>query len=141
MIPAVASFAKFSLNSIKHATIVVLNLLRTAKPIYGQCIRTRFIRGELRLKLGQTKLAEVDFHRAIALATKMSAKAWQLRATTSLARLPASQGGRHEVRTLLSEINNWFTEGFLHSRPERHRGAARGAEQLTLNLFQRSSSV
>ena len=44
-------------------------------------------RGELRLKLGQTGLAEADFREAIALAQKMTAKAWELRATTSLARL------------------------------------------------------
>jgi predicted ATPase len=42
----------------------------------------------------------------------MQAKAWELRATTSLARLLASQGGREEARAMLAEIYNWFTEGF-----------------------------
>src|SRR5262249_32609385 len=36
-------------------------------------------RGELRLKLGESELAEADFREAIALAQKMSAKAWELR--------------------------------------------------------------
>ena len=36
----------------------------------------------------------------------------ELRATVSLARLLAKQGCRHEARTMLSEIYNWFTEGF-----------------------------
>ena len=42
----------------------------------------------------------------------MSAKAWELRATMSLARLLANQGRRDEARTMLAEIYNWFTEGF-----------------------------
>jgi predicted ATPase len=36
----------------------------------------------------------------------------ELRATTSLARLLASQGRREEARATLAEIYNWFTEGF-----------------------------
>jgi predicted ATPase len=69
------------------------------------------IRGELRLKQGQTEAAEVDFREAIAWAQKMGAKAWELRATMSLARLLASQGRRDAARTMLAEIYNWFTEG------------------------------
>jgi predicted ATPase len=69
-------------------------------------------RGELRLKLGRTELAEADFREAIALAQKMQAKALELRATISLARLLASQGSRDEARAMLAEIYNWFTEGF-----------------------------
>jgi tetratricopeptide (TPR) repeat protein len=69
-------------------------------------------RGELRLKLGQPKLAETDFREAIALAQKMQAKAFELRATMSLARLFDEQGKREEARTMLAEIYNWFTEGF-----------------------------
>ena len=50
--------------------------------------------GRLRLRRGQTELAAADFREAIALAQKMQAKAWELRATMSLARLLASQGRR-----------------------------------------------
>jgi predicted ATPase len=70
------------------------------------------LRGELRLKPGQTELAEADFREAIALAQKMSAKAWELRATMSLGRLLASKGRCDEAHTMLAEIYNWFTEGF-----------------------------
>ncbi len=70
------------------------------------------IRGDLRLELGHAELAETDFREAIALAQKMQAKAWELRATTSLARLLAKQGRRDEARTTLADIYNWFTEGF-----------------------------
>jgi tetratricopeptide (TPR) repeat protein len=70
------------------------------------------LRGELRLKQGQTELAEADFREAIALAHTMGAKAWELRATMSLARLLAEQGRRDEARTMLADIYRWFTEGF-----------------------------
>jgi tetratricopeptide (TPR) repeat protein len=70
------------------------------------------IRGELRLRQGDPKLAEDDFRDSIAMARSMSAKAWELRTTMSLARLLYKQGRREEARTRLAEIFNWFTEGF-----------------------------
>jgi DNA-binding winged helix-turn-helix (wHTH) protein/tetratricopeptide (TPR) repeat protein len=70
------------------------------------------LRGEIRLSLKRIDLAETDFRDAIALAQRMKANAWQLRATTSLARLLAKQGRRDEAHTKLAEIYNFFTEGF-----------------------------
>jgi class 3 adenylate cyclase/predicted ATPase len=49
---------------------------------------------------------------AIEVARKQDAKSLELRATTSLARLLDRQGNRSEARAILSEIYNWFTEGF-----------------------------
>jgi tetratricopeptide (TPR) repeat protein len=70
------------------------------------------VRGEIQFKLGKTELAEADFREAIVLAQSMSAKAWELRATMSLARLLDSTGRREEARAMLAEIYGWFTEGF-----------------------------
>jgi predicted ATPase len=72
------------------------------------------LRGELLLKQNGSNTAEAQncFERAIEIARKQSAKAFELRATTSLARLLAKQGRRDEARTILAEIYNWFTEGF-----------------------------
>jgi hypothetical protein len=70
------------------------------------------MRGELRRVVGQTEQAEADFRGAIALAQEISAKAWELRATTSLARLLGEAGRRDEGRAVLSGIYDWFTEGF-----------------------------
>jgi predicted ATPase len=70
------------------------------------------IRGELRLQHCQTELAEDDFREAIALAQKMGAKAWELRATVSLARLLRDSNRRDEAHAMLAEIYNRFTEGF-----------------------------
>ena len=56
--------------------------------------------------------AEECFRKAIDVAQKQSAKSWELRAATSLARLWQQQGKIAEAHQLLSEIYNWFTEGF-----------------------------
>jgi tetratricopeptide (TPR) repeat protein len=70
------------------------------------------LRGELRRKQGHSQQAEEDFREAIALSQSMSAKAWELRAITSLARLLRDTDRRDEARTILADIYNWFTEGF-----------------------------
>jgi predicted ATPase len=49
---------------------------------------------------------------AIEVARGYGGKSFELRATTSLTRLLASQGKRDEARAMLAEIYNWFTEGF-----------------------------
>jgi predicted ATPase len=56
--------------------------------------------------------AEECFLKAIEIARKQQAKSWELRATTSLARLWQQQGKHHETSNMLSDIYNWFTEGF-----------------------------
>jgi predicted ATPase len=56
--------------------------------------------------------AQACFEQAITIARQQEARSWELRATMSLARLLAKQGGRDEARTMLAEIYNWFTEGF-----------------------------
>ena len=40
------------------------------------------------------------------------AKALELRATMSLARLLRDNGRRNEAHTMITNIYNWFTEGF-----------------------------
>jgi predicted ATPase len=57
-------------------------------------------------------LAEADFRDAIALAREMSAKTWELRAATSLARLWRDRSKHAEARDLLAPVYGWFTEGF-----------------------------
>jgi tetratricopeptide (TPR) repeat protein len=69
-------------------------------------------RGALRVKVGQNELAETDFLDAIALAQRMSAKAWELRAAMNLARLWRDQGRRQQARDLLAPVYSWFTQGF-----------------------------
>jgi predicted ATPase len=77
------------------------------------------LRGELLLMQGDEAEAEASFHyaegcfqHAIEVARRQQARSWELRATTSLARLWQRQGRPEEARALLAEIYGWFTEGF-----------------------------
>jgi predicted ATPase len=56
--------------------------------------------------------AEQCFRTALETARRQSAKSWELRAVTSLARLLDRQGHRDEAREMLGDIYGWFTEGF-----------------------------
>ena len=71
------------------------------------------LRGELLLRKGvDGPEIESAYRRAIAVAQVQQAKAFELRATTSLARLWHHQGRRSESRQLLTHVYDWFTEGF-----------------------------
>jgi class 3 adenylate cyclase/tetratricopeptide (TPR) repeat protein len=72
------------------------------------------LRGEFLLMQDASNAAQAEksFRTAIEISRRQKAKSWELRATTSLARLLAKQGKRDEARTMLAEIYNWFTEGF-----------------------------
>ena len=56
--------------------------------------------------------AEECFLKAIEISRKQQAKSLELRTATSLARLWQQQGKSAEAHKLLSEVYNWFTEGF-----------------------------
>jgi predicted ATPase len=56
--------------------------------------------------------AQACFEQALDIAGEQSAKSWELRAATSLARLWQQQDKQGEAHELLSGIYNWFTEGF-----------------------------
>jgi predicted ATPase len=60
-----------------------------------------------RLEEGQVALEE-----ALRVARRQQARAYELRAATSLARLWGEQGRRAEARDLLAPVYGWFTEGF-----------------------------
>jgi len=64
------------------------------------------------LTQGNEAEAETSLRKAIEIARRQGAKSWELRATTSLARLWRDQGRREEAQQLLAEIYGWFTEGF-----------------------------
>lgn len=68
--------------------------------------------GELRLaESDDQSTAEECFHKAIEIARQQRSKAWELRATTSLARLLNGQGRIDEARSALTAIVNSFAEG------------------------------
>jgi predicted ATPase len=64
----------------------------------------------LQLPLPDVAQAEACFQQALEVARRQQAKALELRAALSLARL--WQGQRAAACQLLAEIYGWFTEGF-----------------------------
>jgi predicted ATPase len=72
------------------------------------------LKGEILLMQAGADAAEAEqqFRTAIDIARSQQARSWELRATTSLARLLAKQGRRGEAHNMLAEIYGWFTEGF-----------------------------
>jgi tetratricopeptide (TPR) repeat protein len=73
--------------------------------------RTYRVQGDLMNATGDHAAAERKYRRALAVAQRQNAKAYELVAATSLARLWRDQGKRTEARNLLSPIYGWFTEG------------------------------
>ena len=76
------------------------------------------LRGELTLQASaqstesRAQEAEGYFLKSIDIARQQQAKSWELRASTSLARLWQQQDKREDARQLLAEIYGGFTEGF-----------------------------
>ena len=62
--------------------------------------------------LNRIEDAQNALEEALRIARRQQAKSYELRATTSLARLRGEQGRRAEARDLLAPIYGWFTEGF-----------------------------
>jgi predicted ATPase len=56
--------------------------------------------------------AQGYFEHALAVARRQTAKSWELRAATSMARLWRDQGKPQQAREVLAPAYGWFTEGF-----------------------------
>jgi predicted ATPase len=61
---------------------------------------------------GDLEGAERNFLASLDWARRQQAKMWELRTSTSLARLWQSQGKRQDAYELLAPVYGWFTEGF-----------------------------
>jgi class 3 adenylate cyclase/predicted ATPase len=90
--------------------LTVLN--RTGQHVYEGGLY--LLKGSLLLKAGGQKAGEAEgcFRQALDVARRQEAKSLELQAATSLTRLWQQQGKRAEAHKLLSEVYNWFTEGF-----------------------------
>ena len=69
------------------------------------------LKGEFLLS-SEPRGSERCFTSAIEVAQRQQAKSWELRATTSLARLWRDEGRIAEAQQKLEQIYSWFTEGF-----------------------------
>jgi predicted ATPase len=86
------------------------------------------LKGECQQQAGVA--SEASFVQALRTARQQAAKAFELRAATSLCRLWQSQGRRDDAQHLLADIYSWFSEGFdtadlQEARALLNRGAVR----------------
>jgi hypothetical protein len=76
---------------------------------YAEILR---LKGWMLSLKGDLEGAERNFLASLDWARRQQAKMWELRASTSLARLWQSQGKRQDACQLLAPVYGWFTEGF-----------------------------
>jgi class 3 adenylate cyclase len=76
---------------------------------YAEILR---LKGWMLSLKGDLEGAEQNFLASLVWARRQQAKMWELRTSTSLARLWQSQGKRVEAYELLTPVYDWFTEGF-----------------------------
>jgi class 3 adenylate cyclase/tetratricopeptide (TPR) repeat protein len=70
------------------------------------------LKGWMLQQQGTLAAAEENYLTSLNVAREQQAKSWELRTSTSLARLWQSQGKRKEALDLLKPVYGWFTEGF-----------------------------
>ena len=70
------------------------------------------LKGWMQQQQGKLDAAEDSYRASLDVGREQQAKSWELRTSTSLARLWQSQGKRKEAHDLLAPVYNWFTEGF-----------------------------
>ena len=83
------------------------------------------MKGELVLSCGDRRHGEACFLQALDIARQQSAKAWELRAAVSLARVWAEDGERKRAHALLAPVHDWFTEGLNGSDLQEAQNASR----------------
>jgi class 3 adenylate cyclase/tetratricopeptide (TPR) repeat protein len=76
---------------------------------YAEILR---LKGWMLSLKGDLEAAERNYLTSLDWARRQQAKMWELRTSTSLARLWQSQGKRREAYDLLAQVYGWFTEGF-----------------------------
>jgi hypothetical protein len=76
---------------------------------YAEILR---LKGWMLSLKGDLDGAERNFLASLDWARRQQAKMWELRTSTSLARLWQSQGKRQDAYELLAPVYGWFTEGF-----------------------------
>jgi hypothetical protein len=76
---------------------------------YAEILR---LKGWMLSLKGDLAGTERNYRASLDWARTQQAKSWELRTSTSLAKLWKSQGKRKEALELLKPVYDWFTEGF-----------------------------
>ena len=70
------------------------------------------LKGWALMHQGRSTEAETQLRASIECARRQQARSWELRSSTTLARLFIESGQRDAARQLLAPIYDWFIEGF-----------------------------
>jgi predicted ATPase len=106
--------AKADVGKLADAFELVDDALSATKA-HGECwseAELHHVRGRLLMARGRFDESDMHLRQSVEISREQSARALELRASTSLARLWRDQGKRTEARHLLAPIYGWFTEGF-----------------------------
>jgi|GEM_PF-1593564 len=76
---------------------------------YAEILR---LKGWILSLKGELENAEQNYLASLDWAREQNAKSWELRTSTSLAKLWQAQGKREKALDLLKPVYDWFTEGF-----------------------------
>ena len=115
---ALASMAEAhgKLGEVEEGLALVAEGLEFVKKTSERFAEAKLHRVKADLLLARTPadpaLAEASLRDVHEVARRQSAKSYELRAATSLARLWQQQDRKQEARELLAPVSDWFTEGF-----------------------------
>jgi class 3 adenylate cyclase/tetratricopeptide (TPR) repeat protein len=98
-----------ALHLIDEAIAQVENPGWEERMSYAELLR---LKGWMLSLKGNLEGAEQNYHTSLEWARRQQAKSWELRTSTSLARLWQSQGKSQDAYELLAPVYGWFTEGF-----------------------------
>ena len=99
------------LQEAQNYLVEAAQLIETTNERCGE-VELHRLRGDTMNARGDQAAAEQNYHRALAVAERQSAKTLGLHAATNLARLWRDQGKCTEAHDLLALVYGWFTEGF-----------------------------
>jgi class 3 adenylate cyclase/tetratricopeptide (TPR) repeat protein len=110
----IAALAELAVGKVEQAVVTTARALEIAEHTgeHWLSAETWRVRGDALTALDRMEDAEECFQRALGTARSQSARCFEVRMATSLARLWRDQGKVQQARELLAPVYGWFTEGF-----------------------------
>ena len=102
-------------SSTMHCNVIEESIEQVKRPgweervHYAEILR---LKGWMLTLKNNLESAEKNYLASLDVAREQQARSWELRTSTSLARLWQQQGKVKEAHDLLAPVYDWFTEGF-----------------------------
>jgi predicted ATPase len=110
----IVASAELAVGNIEQAIATTARALEIAERTgeHWLSAETWRLRGDALTALNRMKDADECFQRALETARSQSARCFEVRSATSLARLWRDQGMVQRAHEVLAPVYGWFTEGF-----------------------------